>query len=217
MSLHSRVVRICLTLAVVFLCLFGFWACASDSGASATTPALRQLSMASGPNVAISWSRPGALGRVAPQAEPKAAPRAAFQAVPIADSATGAADSTSAASQKAASPATGAPEATSAATAAAPANPSESVAEHCLKCHGPFEKLAARTKDYVTEWDEKANPHVYVPHDSKTVVNCTECHEAHPIPYTDAAKAQAKKPTVQYCYSCHHAETLVSCSNCHKE
>lgn len=88
-------------------------------------------------------------------------------------------------------------------------------AAYCLKCHGPFEKLAQRTKDYVTEWDEKANPHVYIPHDSKTIVDCTECHDAHAIPFK--ADENLRKPNVQYCYSCHHAETLVNCNKCHNE
>jgi predicted CXXCH cytochrome family protein len=83
----------------------------------------------------------------------------------------------------------------------------------CLKCHGPFEKLAKRTEGYVTEWDEKANPHVHVPHDSTTIVECTECHDPHPIPFQ--AVKDGRKPTVKYCYSCHHAETLVNCNQCH--
>jgi|WetSurMetagenome_2_1015567.scaffolds.fasta_scaffold877356_1 predicted CXXCH cytochrome family protein len=86
-------------------------------------------------------------------------------------------------------------------------------ASACLTCHGPFEALAARTADYVTDWDEKANPHVYVPHNSTTIVECTECHDPHKIPFEQAA--DARKPSVQWCYSCHHAETLVNCSKCH--
>ena len=88
-------------------------------------------------------------------------------------------------------------------------------AAYCLKCHGPFEKLAERTKDYVTEWDESANPHVYVPHDSKSIVECSECHDPHPIPF--APSENARKPNVDYCYSCHHAQTLVNCNQCHNE
>jgi hypothetical protein len=88
-------------------------------------------------------------------------------------------------------------------------------AVYCLKCHGPFEKLAERTKDYVTEWDEKANPHVYVPHDSTKVLECSECHDLHPIPFKKVE--DARKPNVDYCYSCHHAQTLVNCNECHQE
>ena len=86
---------------------------------------------------------------------------------------------------------------------------------YCLKCHGPFEKLAERTADYVTEWDEKANPHVYVPHESKTIVECAECHTPHEVPFK--ADEGAATPNVNYCYSCHHAETLANCNTCHNE
>ena len=88
-------------------------------------------------------------------------------------------------------------------------------AAYCLKCHGPFEKLAARTDNYTTEFGEKVNPHKYVPHDATSIVECSECHEPHPIPY-NAATAPAT-PTVDYCYSCHHTQTFVTCSECHKE
>jgi len=88
-------------------------------------------------------------------------------------------------------------------------------AAYCLKCHGPFEKLAERTKDYTTDWDEKANPHVYIPHNTKTIVDCTECHDVHAIPYNPTESLRT--PNVQYCYSCHHAETLVNCNQCHNE
>ncbi|PKL05751.1 MAG: hypothetical protein CVV53_07865 [Spirochaetae bacterium HGW-Spirochaetae-9] len=87
--------------------------------------------------------------------------------------------------------------------------------EYCLKCHGPFEKLQSMTEGYVTEWDEVANPHVYVPHDSKTLVSCGDCHDPHAIPYEPSENA--RKPNVNYCYSCHHAETLAHCNECHKE
>lgn len=86
---------------------------------------------------------------------------------------------------------------------------------YCLKCHGPFEKLVKSTQDYITEWDEKANPHVYVPHESKTIVNCAECHEVHSLPFN--ASEYENKANVNYCYSCHHAETLANCNTCHAE
>lgn len=85
----------------------------------------------------------------------------------------------------------------------------------CLKCHGPFEKLAARTVDYVTEWDEKANPHTFVPHDTETIVECAECHQPHAIPFD--RNAPKEEPNVSWCYSCHHAETLAHCNTCHNE
>jgi len=88
-------------------------------------------------------------------------------------------------------------------------------AAYCLKCHGPFEKLVARTENYETEFGEKVNPHKYVPHDSTSIVECSECHEPHPIPYTAASAPPA--PTVDYCYSCHHTQTFATCSECHTE
>lgn len=109
-------------------------------------------------------------------------------------------------------------DATSAATDAVSAASEEadvSDPEYCLKCHGPFEKLQSTTEGYVTEWDEVTNPHVYVPHESKTLVSCGDCHDPHAIPY--APSENARKPNVNYCYSCHHAETLAHCNECHKE
>ncbi len=88
-------------------------------------------------------------------------------------------------------------------------------AAYCLKCHGPFEKLSKRTADFVTEWDEKANPHCYVPHDTTTIVECSECHDPHPIPFQPTE--DQRTPNVKYCYSCHHGETLVKCTECHKD
>lgn len=88
-------------------------------------------------------------------------------------------------------------------------------ATYCLKCHGPFEKLAEKTKDYVTEFDEKVNPHRYVPHNSTSIVDCTECHQPHPIPFK--ATDDMPKPNVDYCYSCHHTQTFATCSECHNE
>jgi hypothetical protein len=88
-------------------------------------------------------------------------------------------------------------------------------AAYCLKCHGPFEKLAQGTADYVTEWDEKANPHCYVPHDTVQIVECAECHDTHTIPYQSTPEQRI--PDVKYCYSCHHTESLVTCTECHKD
>lgn len=101
------------------------------------------------------------------------------------------------------------------ATTAASGEDAVKDAAYCLKCHGPFDKLAERTKDYVTEWDEQANPHVYEPHDSRTIIECAECHDPHPLPFKPSADARV--PDVKFCYSCHHAETLVNCNQCHKE
>jgi predicted CXXCH cytochrome family protein len=83
----------------------------------------------------------------------------------------------------------------------------------CLTCHGPFEELAKKVTEYVNEWDEKVNPHVHVPHDSTTVVECTECHDPHKVPFE--MPPDARKPDVQFCYSCHHEKNFEKCSKCH--
>lgn len=118
-----------------------------------------------------------------------------------------------------ATPASGTPpaaDATSAASKPKPADVSnDPVASACLKCHGPFEALAEKTVDYVTEWDERANPHVVVPHDSNKIITCLDCHEAHELPVK--AGTAFKKATVTACYSCHHAETFAACTDCHNE
>jgi hypothetical protein len=138
----------------------------------------------------------------------RAVPRILVQAKP---GETGASDATSAATGSSETTEAGSVEAVSAASDEnAPKDK-----EYCLKCHGPFEKLAERTKGYVTEWDEKANPHVYVRHDTKNITECTECHDVHAIPIDPAVPV--KKANVSYCYSCHHAETLVKCTQCHNE
>ena len=138
----------------------------------------------------------------------RAAPQILAQAKP---GEAGVSDATSAATESTESTEAGQAEAVSAASDEnAPKDK-----DYCLKCHGPFEKLAERTKDYITEWDEKANPHVYVEHNTKDITECTECHEVHAIPLDPAVPV--KKANVSYCYSCHHAETLVTCTQCHKE
>ena len=86
---------------------------------------------------------------------------------------------------------------------------------YCLKCHGPFEKLIDKTKDYVSQFDEHINPHQFVPHDSKSVPDCAQCHEAHPIPFK--AEGESASPELTYCYSCHHTQTFETCAQCHNE
>jgi hypothetical protein len=86
---------------------------------------------------------------------------------------------------------------------------------YCLKCHGPFEKLIDKTKGYVSQFDEHINPHQFVPHDSISVPDCAECHEAHPIPFK--AESAPASPELTYCYSCHHTQTFETCSQCHNE
>jgi hypothetical protein len=94
--------------------------------------------------------------------------------------------------------------------------PDKPTAESCLGCHGSFEELAKRTAGYVTDQGEKANPHMYVPHDSKKITSCDNCHDAHPVPLTSPEKIA--KANVQYCYSaCHHENDFTPCIECHKD
>jgi hypothetical protein len=199
--------------------------CASEAKPAAA-PVLSTLSRPALPIVEISWKGPAARQVLN---LPAAAPR--LPLVPVQASpapAAGKTDATSAATGAAELPSAPQPEATSSASVKEEAGkaPAEAVsaassltvadgAAYCLKCHGPFEKVVERTKDYITEWDEHVNPHVYVPHDSKTIVDCTECHQVHAIPFV--ADPSVPKPTVKYCYSCHHSEQLVSCKTCHNE
>jgi hypothetical protein len=83
----------------------------------------------------------------------------------------------------------------------------------CLDCHGPFEQLAAAEPSFAVSADKKINPHRYVPHDSKSLPDCTPCHEVHPVPPTEPVK----KPTsVGWCYSCHHTQDFfINCKECH--
>lgn len=82
----------------------------------------------------------------------------------------------------------------------------------CLGCHGPFDKVVSATADYTMPNGEKANPHRYVPHDSKDIPECSYCHVPHPVPLTSTEGLP--KPSVQYCYGCHHAGVL-QCGTCH--
>lgn len=84
--------------------------------------------------------------------------------------------------------------------------------EECLKCHGPFDKIAAATANYPMPSGEKTTPHRYVPHKSKDIPECANCHKPHPLPLT--SKAEVPKPETDYCYKCHHAEVL-QCGTCH--
>lgn len=87
--------------------------------------------------------------------------------------------------------------------------------EVCLECHGPFEKLAKATENWQSPAGEKANPHTYVPHDTKDIPQCIECHPPHPIPLQDKS-AVVKPKDVDFCYSgCHHPRNLQPCQGCH--
>lgn len=189
-------------LTALGLSLLGLTACLSES-TSRAAPVVASLASSGRTQVLVSWT--GSNSAPVPALPKAARPWTLVQAAP-------APEATSSATTKAETPAPPpGPGAISGASSLTEANG----ASYCLKCHGPFEKVQEGTKDYVTQWDEQVNPHVYVPHDSKTITNCTECHQAHPIPFK-AGEAQPKAP-VQYCYSCHHTEELVSCKECHKE
>jgi|WetSurSiteA1Bulk_404760.scaffolds.fasta_scaffold47793_2 hypothetical protein len=86
----------------------------------------------------------------------------------------------------------------------------------CLGCHGPYEKIIKATENFKTPNGDASTPHRYVPHDSKDIPECTECHVPHgltPLP----EKSTVEKPKdVQFCYDgCHHMRNLQSCKNCH--
>ena len=88
----------------------------------------------------------------------------------------------------------------------------------CLSCHGPFDKLIASDASFTMPDGAKVNPHRYVPHDQKdaaSVPECTDCHNAHPIPPTPNDLAGLPKPNVDTCFSCHHLKNFTPCAKCH--
>jgi hypothetical protein len=95
-----------------------------------------------------------------------------------------------------------------------PPLPEKPTSAFCLGCHGPFDALSKRSSEYVSEQGEKANPHLYIPHDSKQIAKCVDCHDTHPLPVTEPENIA--KPGLQYCYSCHHEENFEPCAQCHK-
>ena len=98
--------------------------------------------------------------------------------------------------------------------AAAPApKAAASTKDTCLGCHGPFDKLTAATADYAMPSGEKTSPHRYVPHKSKNIPECGNCHKPHPVPL--ASKAGLPKGETDYCYTCHHQGGL-ECGTCHQ-
>jgi predicted CXXCH cytochrome family protein len=87
----------------------------------------------------------------------------------------------------------------------------------CLECHGPFDKLAASSITFAAENGDKINPHRYVPHnrrEAKGIVDCTKCHNPHPVPLV--SKAGLTKPNADWCYSCHHTHDFARCQTCHR-
>jgi hypothetical protein len=98
-----------------------------------------------------------------------------------------------------------------------PALPEDASPEFCLPCHGPYEELQAGTEDMIEDLDGvKANPHMYVPHDSDKILACKNCHEVHELPVI--APDEIPQADADYCYNaCHHEETFEPCTDCHEE
>jgi hypothetical protein len=103
--------------------------------------------------------------------------------------------------------------------AAAPAQSGyvDEASAKCLECHGPFEELMAHPGTFLIadyQGERKINPHRYVPHKSKDVPACVNCHEVHPLP----PESTPEKPkNIKYCYdACHHTQNFDLCSNCHE-
>ena len=111
-------------------------------------------------------------------------------------------------------------------TAAPPTTPQTNTSmtgsskDRCLNCHGPFDKLAAATPNYMAQSGERITPHRYVPHDSKeakAIPECYNCHQPHPVRPALTDLAALPKPNVQWCYtSCHHENHFTPCKNCHQ-
>jgi hypothetical protein len=89
--------------------------------------------------------------------------------------------------------------------------------EKCLGCHGSYDKLREKTKDYKAASGETVTPHQYVPHaDAQDIPECTECHTPHVIPLVD--KSTVVKPkSLDFCFQpgCHHMRNLQNCHACH--
>jgi hypothetical protein len=91
------------------------------------------------------------------------------------------------------------------------------VAKKCLACHS-YDKIRKDTAKYKASSGETVTPHQYVPHKEKEkggIPDCTECHQAHPVPLTDKSKV-VKPKDIDFCYTaCHHMNNLESCTKCH--
>lgn len=87
----------------------------------------------------------------------------------------------------------------------------------CLECHGPFEELLAKPGSFVItdyEGEKKINPHRYVPHNTKDVPACINCHVVHPVP---PEKTPERPKYIKWCYDvCHHQMNFEKCSTCHE-
>jgi hypothetical protein len=89
----------------------------------------------------------------------------------------------------------------------------------CLRCH-PWDKVMEASVKYVAANGEKANPHMYVPHDSKQgkdIPDCMNCHKTHPLsPMPAKGSIDLSKVDVKWCYdACHHEKNFEPCKKCH--
>ena len=103
----------------------------------------------------------------------------------------------------------------------------------CLVCHeDTYAELSKLTVNYVDNWGEKVNPHMYVDntrgmshannaHNGRLIVpECIRCHTtAHSMPAPTAAQRTVRKGgqvtiRLNYCYSCHHDQSWEACSSC---
>jgi predicted CXXCH cytochrome family protein len=94
-------------------------------------------------------------------------------------------------------------------SAAAPAAGSQDV---CLACHGPYENLIEKTAKYYMPSGETTSPHKYLPHKSKNIPDCKNCHKPHALP--PPPKQSIAEPSTDWCYTCHHKGVL-ECGTCH--
>ena len=99
---------------------------------------------------------------------------------------------------------------------ASPAKEDEGATAVCLKCHGPFEKLASAPPSFISPSGEKIVPHRYIPHDQKDIPDCVNCHQPHSANPTATELAALPKPNVRLCFDCHHKENFKRCKACHK-
>jgi hypothetical protein len=110
-----------------------------------------------------------------------------------------------------------------AAAVTTPGAPSERSAP-CFACHGPFEKIVARTVAYKTASGEAVNPHTTVDRSQPKVqahlpgtgivVDCLFCHTSHEL--VAAPKVDLTAVSLNYCFiGCHHEKDFKPCKDCH--
>lgn len=88
-------------------------------------------------------------------------------------------------------------------------------ANPCLGCHKYNDLLALKPKFELESGS--VNPHWYVPHDSKNIPECTNCHVPHaisPLP-KGPQDVDMSQVNVQMCFSCHHLQNFTPCKTCH--